>query len=142
MVGKCWLSPLFIFNLNVCWRPFSPLLSKLLYVFNFQSRSGLASLHLGHGRQKEEPGGLSRAKPPVPVRTCSLDRRPTDIFSEKLSFYESDGAPTWPDDTKTPTNENVHLLSHINNNNYAVPRGSTNNVNQFDLPPPSYDQIT
>ena len=108
-------------------------------VFNFQS---LAHLGREEGRQKEDPGGLSRVKPPVPVRTSSLDRRPTIIFSEKLSFYEGEGGPVCFEDTKTPTNENVHLLSHINNNNYAVPRGSTNNVNQFDLPPPSYDQIT
>ena len=114
----------------------------------FQSQSRLRS-------PARTPGtpGVTRVKPPVPVRTTSLDRKPSSQhissekyfnFSQKLSFYEdSEGDhPTGFDDTKTPTNENVNLLSNLNNNNYAVPRGPTINVNQFEVPPPSYDQIT
>lgn len=98
-------------------------------------------------------GEVGRVGPPVPVRTSSLDRGPGGehppptpptlwTANQKFSFYRS---PAEFDDSKTPTNENVDLLSNINNNNYAVPRvprGRTINVNQLELPPPSYDQIT
>ena len=92
---------------------------------------------------------MSRVKPPVPVRSSSLDRRPTTEHDTPdkpmvLSFYGECGqgeCPAGYDDTKTPTNENVHLLSNINNN-YDVPRATTINVNQCEVPPPSYDQIT
>lgn len=106
------------------------------------------------------PAQLTRVKPPVPVRTCSLDRRnnfddekfrPTntgkaDQFSSKLFLNDAAESevsfPNSYDDLETPTNENIHLLdtSNMANNNFVLYKNI--NMNHMDLPPPSYDQIT
>ena len=107
------------------------------------------------------PVQLTRVKPPVPVRTCSLDRRSQlnladDNSSEKcpsellLTEMTSSGSEaSYPlghfDDLKTPTNENIQLLgteavSNVTNNNFVLYKNI--NMNHFELPPPSYDQIT
>jgi len=107
--------------------------------------------------KQQLPVRLTRVRPPVPVRTCSLDRRSnvdnnredkssqfsTELFLQKhTSTNSEDSYSNAFDDMKTPTNENINIFDSacVKNNNLVVYKNI--NINQFELPPPSYDQIT
>ena len=65
----------------------------------------------------------------------------TELFLHKPTNCEDSYSNTF-DDMKTPTNENINIFDTacVKNNNLVVYKNI--NINQFELPPPSYDQIT
>lgn len=67
----------------------------------------------------------------------------TELFLQKhTSTNSEDSYSNAFDDMKTPTNENINIFDSacVKNNNLVVYKNI--NINQFELPPPSYDQIT
>ena len=71
------------------------------------------------------------------------DKCSTELFLHKPSSTNSEDCYSNTfDDMKTPTNENINIFDAacVKNNNLVVYKNI--NINQFELPPPSYDQIT
>ena len=88
---------------------------------------------------------MTRVRPPVPMRTCSLERHSViDNSSSGSPYYPQDSQYSNFDDLETPTNENINLLNldcaNMTNNNMV--NNTPSNMRQFEVPPPSYDQIT